>query len=447
MPQQPSTENASDESRAPGKDGAASAAEPSQMGWRRQLLIAGVVLAVGLVAFGPGRPLISNAFTSSDGTEAQSRRGGPGARGGAPGGRPAPSVVLATATEARDGLTLRLTGGAVAKRSAELKPRAAGRVTEVLFTAGDALKAGQSALTLENRREQLALERADVTLREAMRRLDRARRLTSSGSGSEAALDAAETEAEIARIARDEAREALADRTVLAPFDGVASLPLVEIGDRIEPATVIANIDDRSSLLVEVGAPEAAFDRLDIGAPVRAETAAFAGERFEGRVAELDSRVDPETRTVTLRAEIPNAADRLRPGMSFTLSFELPGRPVIAVPELALQWERKGAFVWRVRDGKAERTPVRLAARQDGAALLQTLEDDAKALRPGDQVVVEGVQRLRDGGRVSVVSDDVGGGETSGAPRPDARKDNSDSESHLPFQGADGAVRMAERRP
>ena len=405
----PTAENAAADGAGPAGTDA-----PRMMSWRRQVLVAAAVLGVGLTALGPGRAALDAALTTLGLTEpAPSEKKSAKKRKG---GRAAPSVVLAETTEARDDLTLRLTGGAVAVRFADLKPRASGRVTEVLFEGGDRLKAGQPILRLDDRRERLALESAEVALKEALRVRDRAKRLTGAGTGSAAASDKAETEAEIARIARDDAKEALEDRTVVAPFDGVVSLPRVEIGDRVETNDSIASFDDRSTLLVEAAAPEAAFGRLRFDAPVTATTIAFPGERFEGRIAEKDSRIDAAARTITIRAEIPNAEDKLRPGMSFTLTLALPGAPAIAAPEIALQWERQGAYLWRVSEGRAERVPVQLLARQDGLALVRNLDGAEKPLNPGDKVVIEGVQRLKDGGRVKI----VGAGERSRAPAADA---------------------------
>ena len=120
----------------------------------------------------------------------------------------------------------------------------------------------------------------------------------------------------------------------------------------------------------------------------------------------IDSRIDREARTAKVRAELPNAGDRLRPGMSFTLELNLPGEAALAAPEIALQWERKGAYLWRVEQNRALRAAVRLLARQDGMALVRN-EDDAKnALKPGDKVVIEGVQRLKHGRKVEVVGQD-----------------------------------------
>ena len=86
---------------------------------------------------------------------------------------------------------------------------------------------------------------------------------------------------------------------------------------------------------------------------------AYPQRSFEGEITEIDSRVDPTTRNVRVRARLPNKDDALRSGMSFQVKLELPGQAYVSVPELALQWGRNGSFVWAVRNGNA----VQVAAR------------------------------------------------------------------------------------
>jgi RND family efflux transporter MFP subunit len=210
-------------------------------------------------------------------------------------------------------------------------------------------------------------------------------------------IDGARSALQRAEIGLQQARQALADRVLRAPFGGVAGLPQVHAGDRVTPDTVIATLDDRRRVEVAFDLPEAYLARVREGHPVRATSVAHAGREFEGRVTQLDSRVSEQTRALRVRAELPNPDDLLRPGQSFRVRLSLPGAAHIQVPELALQWGRDGAHVWVVRDGQALQVPVRLVRRLDGSVLVDG------ALQPGEPVVVEGVQRLRPGRAVSVL--------------------------------------------
>jgi RND family efflux transporter MFP subunit len=138
---------------------------------------------------------------------------------------------------------------------------------------------------------------------------------------------------------------------------------------------------------------------------------AYPERRFEGRLSRIDSRVDAATRQVRVEALVRNGDDLLRPGMSFKVDLRFPGGRFISVPALALQWDREGSHVWAVRDQKAQRVPVRMVRR------LQTHVLVDGALREGEAVVVEGVQRLRDGRPVQVIGSDEGTRAAEGNPR------------------------------
>ncbi|MGE0612980.1 MAG: efflux RND transporter periplasmic adaptor subunit, partial [Hyphomicrobiales bacterium] len=203
-----------------------------------------------------------------------------------------------------------------------------------------------------------------------------------------------------ARLELKQAEEALADRVLVAPFEGVVGIPKVEAGDRVTTGTAIVTIDDRSEILVEIAVPEEFVSRLEIGQKVVAVTPSFPERRFEGLVERIDSRIDPVNRTMMVRAELPNPDDELRPGMSFAVELIVPGKVYSTVAELALQWDKGDSYVWRIAGGKAEKVPVRSIRRFNREILVDG------PLKDGDLVVVEGVQRLRPGRAVSFVLPD-----------------------------------------
>ena len=143
--------------------------------------------------------------------------------------------------------------------------------------------------------------------------------------------------------------------------------------------------------------------RVTADTPVTAVTPAFPDREIAGTIRRIDSRVDPTSRTVRVRAAFDNADDTLRPGMSFFITVRLPGPMVPVVPELALQWRAGESYVWRIKDGAAEKVEVRSLRRRDQSILV---DGD---LSPGDLVVVEGVQRLRPGRAVDMTAADAVG--------------------------------------
>lgn len=302
-------------------------------------------------------------------------------------------VQRAESTEIR--IRLEAVGTARAFRSITLHPDSAGEVTAVRFTANSFVDRGAVLVELRQDAERLDVELAQVQLEDAQRKFDRLEKLSASGTSTQAALDEARTALRSARIALRQAQVALDDRYVKAPFAGYIGLTDVEVGDRIDPATSIATLDDRELLLIRFDVPEALLGRVRPGDAV--SIAAWAGSATaDGIVVDVDSRIDPDTRTFAVRAETPNPNDAFRPGMSFRVTLDLYGQRRPTVPEIAIQWGGDGSFLWTVRDGKAAQIPVQIVQRQSSRVLV---DGD---LEPGDPVVVEGLHRMRAGREVSV---------------------------------------------
>lgn len=291
---------------------------------------------------------------------------------------------------------LEAVGTSRAQQSADLYPAAQGEVRRVAFEAGQYVEQGAVLVELDARRERLAVRLAQVRLTDARRTLERRQELAGKGAVTEAALDEAERLTEEAVIALDQAKVALEDRTVRAPFAGHVGTTDVDAGDRITPTTLITTLDDRRILLVEAVVPEAYIGDLRIGREVDlAPWNAPDSERI-GQVVDIGSRVDPVTRSFPVRLAVANPDDRLRPGQSFRVALELTGRAYPAVPETAVMWGATGAYVWRIKGGQADRVRATIVERRKGQVLIEA------ALEAGDTVVMEGTQRLRQGMAVEI---------------------------------------------
>ena len=141
--------------------------------------------------------------------------------------------------------------------------------------------------------------------------------------------------------------------------------------------------------------PESALSSLARGQAIAARSDAWPGVAFEGAVADIDSRVDPDTRAVAVRALLPNPDGRLRAGMLLRVAVRLPERQALVLPEIAVQQEGSQASVFRVGAGDAVAlVPVTLGSRHDGKVEI------ASGLKPGDRIVVEGIVKLHDGSKV-----------------------------------------------
>lgn len=286
-------------------------------------------------------------------------------------------------------------GTSRARLSAEIYPATSGEVVAVDFEPGQFVSAGDSLIKLDRRKEQLAVRLAELKLKDAERLFDRYQRSAQSGAVLPTVLDAARTAAETARVELERARLALEERTVAAVFDGFVGSSDIDIGDRITTSSLITTLDDRRTLLVSFEIPEVFVGELSVGDTVVIETWSASIGKVVGDIVDIGSRVDPRTRTFIARAEVDNADDTLRPGMSFRVGLEVQGQEYAVVSETGLQWGADGAYVWSVVDGVATRVPVQVIERRDGRILIDG------NLEIGDIIVVEGTQRMRDGTAVT----------------------------------------------
>lgn len=282
-------------------------------------------------------------------------------------------------------------GTSRAMQSVDIYPVTAGEVVAVNFEPGQWVEAGQVLVELDSREEALGVRMARLQLEDAERLYDRYQRSADSGAVTPTVLDAARTAAESARLDVERAEIALADRRIRAAFDGFVGTTETERGDRVNPATMITTLDDRQALLVSFEVPEAFIGEISVGNYVDLETWNSRASVVSGEIVDISSRIDPQTRTFVARARVANADDALRPGMSFRVAAEVTGELFPVVAETGVQWGSDGAFVWSIENDQATRIPVKVVQRRAGRVLI-----DAE-LQNGDIVVVEGIQRMRNG--------------------------------------------------
>ena len=327
---------------------------------------------------------------------------GSGQQGG--GKRQGVLVVTAPVFTASIDNSVTAIGDGEASRSITLVPLEAGVLTAVRVSPGDHVKAGDIIAELDSDTERIARDRAALQERLAGEKVARMEQLTRSRTASAVQLDDAMGELETARLALRDAEVALQRRRIVAPADGIAGLVPVEVGAYVTTQTSITTIDDRSSLIVDFWVPERFAALISVGDPLEAEAVAFPGRPFEGAVSQIASRVDRDSRTLQIRGRIPNADDRLRPGMSFRVSMKFPGERHVAVDPLAIQWSSQGPYVWTVADNKAKRLDVRVIQRNSDAVMVEA------DLKPGDLTIIEGVQSVREGAVLNMTSQPVAGG-------------------------------------
>lgn len=379
----------------------------------RQIVLSLVVIliaAAGWYAYQQGYFTVRQGPGAGAGAGQADGRGPHGAGFGS--GRGA-SVLVVTAPVGIDntGIDLRAIGTVAAVQEVTLYPQDSGIVVAIGFTPGTAVTEGQALIRLDDSDQQVALDKAKIALTTAQAALDRAQQLAKSNNITTVALTDARTAQQNAEIGLRAAENDLAKRTVTAPFAGVIGLTDIAVGDLINSSKAIATLDDMSEVTVSFDVPERASGLVAVGQPVAATTEALAGQSFKGTVSAIDNRVDPVARTLRVEATLPNDANVLKPGMALTVSMSFPGEPHPAVSSLAVQWDRAGAYVWKIADGAAHRTAVQILGRRSGAVIV------SGDLAENDPVVVEGLQRLREGSKVTEDNSGAGAGRNGAGQR------------------------------
>ena len=280
-------------------------------------------------------------------------------------------------------------GSGQARQQVTLTTRVAGVIEEVLFQGGDKVESGQPLIRLSSEQEAIAVESAEAQRQQAFDTVERYKQLRSAVS--RVTMADSETALKVADAALRRARDDLERMTIRAPFAGIIGLTDLDTGDYLAVGTPIATLDDRTTIVIEFTVPEAAAPAIKIGMPVRASLAARPGEIHNGTVKAVGTRIDPVTRTLAVRGEVPNPEQTLIPGSTFSVSVQLTGEESPVVPGLAIQWDRMGAYVWRVTDeNTVERVPAAILARDGDRVFIDA------ALKAGERIVREGGGFLRE---------------------------------------------------
>lgn len=288
-------------------------------------------------------------------------------------------------------------------RTVSVRPQVSGQIATITVVSGAVVEAGSVLVHLDSAAEEIAVDKARIGVETARQKQERAQNLLAQKTISSVEADQAGTDLENAELALRQAELELSQRTIRAPIAGTIGILGVNPGDYVTNQSIIATIDDRESILIEFFVPERLVGLVKIGAKITASAVARPGETFEGEVTAVDNRLDEASRTLRVQAEIPNTDDRLRAGMSFEISMRFAGDSYPSVDPLAIQWDSNGSYVWRVTDGKAERITVGIVQRNMESVLVNA------TIAPGDEIVVEGVQNVRQGGEVRFAGRDQEG--------------------------------------
>jgi len=321
--------------------------------------------------------------------------------------------VLVTPVELRELVErIEATGELIAKAKASLAAQVDGQVTEVAVDDGSPVVVGQVLLRidperrdLEHRNREAGVVEARAQLHEREREAERVRRLSRENAVSQSQLDEAQTNLELARarLAGAEAqlglaRRALADSDVKAPFAGLIARRYVSEGEFVRPGQKLFDVVVLDPVEVEFHLAEVDSGRVEVGDSVDVRVAPHPDEVFRAEVTSVSPTIDPATRTLRVKAVLPNPDGRLRPGLFARADLGVSQRSGVAmVPEEAILQRSDGAVIFRLLEGRrVERLRVETGSHRDG------LVEVRAGLQAGDVIVVRGHTSLIDGAVVDV---------------------------------------------
>ncbi len=343
----------------------------------RKLLIAAVVLIAGLGAW-----TLYPTFSVPKDADVQKGKKGGGA------------VFVVTTTPKISDVrqSFEALGTAAANEAITVTSKVSGVVAKINFIEGEFVEKGRVLVELENRELRATLNSAIADESAARDNYERSAQLLTTGNAPKATVQNLQTTLEGSRAKAEAARARLADLSIIAPFSGRLGLRRVSVGSLVTSGTAVTTLDDVSVMKLDFSVPEIMVSRLQPGAKINARSDAYPGREFEGVVKTVDSRVDPITRAVEVRAELPNSDGIIKPGMLFATTLTLDKRDgSILVPEEALVPIETSQYVFVMADNKAVQRKVQIGERLNGFVEIRS------GIDASSRVIVGGLQKVRNG--------------------------------------------------
>jgi len=309
-----------------------------------------------------------------------------------------PTVVAAEVVRKHIIDEIQALGTAGANESIEVRPRIASLIERIAFEEGQMVQKGDLLVELENSEIIAGLALAKASLSESRSLYDRSKSLASSQAISASSLETLLAKVQVNEAQVEAARARLANTRILAPFAGRVGLRRVSPGELVNNSTIITTLDDVSRIKLDFSVPETFLTVVTTGMQINARSVVFPDRVFEGTVISIDTRLDPVSRAVRVRALIPNDDGSLKPGMFMTVDLQRDRGEVIVVQEQSIVPEGSAQYVFVVNEGVAEKRAVTIGRRIPGFVVIRD------GLEVGERVISEGTGKVRNGSPVEDVS-------------------------------------------
>jgi membrane fusion protein (multidrug efflux system) len=313
---------------------------------------------------------------------------------------PAIDVAAAPAEEVDWQEKISSIGVAEALQGVDISGSESGNVVEILFDSGTKVKAGQPLVRLDTSKEGADLKATLAQIPAAKTDLERKRQLLKSGAVGQSDVDDAQSKYDTLVAESGSLKATITRRTLTAPFGGVLGIRRVNLGQYLQPGDQVANLQDLSVMRMRFLVAQKDFGKIKIGQPIEARFDAYPGEVFKGKISTIEPSVKYQSGIIPIQADVPNADEKLLPGMYASLDVLLPGQSKkVIVPAGAITFNLYGESVYVVDQaaGTVQQVTVQTGATRGNAVTIE------KGLKAGDLVVVAGQLKLSNGSKVNVV--------------------------------------------
>jgi len=334
---------------------------------------------------------------------------------------PEPVTTAVARTEAWESV-LTSVGSLAAVQGVTVTTELAGKIVNIAFKPGTLARAGDLLLQQDTSSEEAQLRATEATMTLAKLNLERLGKLLAERTISQSQYDNADAQFKQAVAQSDNIRATIAKKTIRASFAGRLGIRLVNVGQMLNPGDAIVSLQSLDPIFVDFLLPQQQLAQVQTGLPVRVVTDALLGEVVDGKITAINPQVDSATRNIRIQATIPNAEERLRPGMFVNVAVVLPAKTkVLCIPATAVLYAPYSDSVFVVEEKTDEKSgKAGRAVRQQFAQLGEKRGDFVaivSGLKEGDTVVSTGVFKLRNG--QSVIEDNTLAPEFKIAPKPD----------------------------
>lgn len=289
-------------------------------------------------------------------------------------------------------------GTGIANDSVQLIASSSEYLTYLNIIEGQSVEQGDIIARLNDVEQRARVAELQSQLEEQRRQLERLKNLAATQATAQSMLDEQQTRVNSSVAQLESAQSRLDQMTIKAPFGGILGLRRVSQGAYINSGNIITTLDDISTLRIEFSVPERHIAELTIDMPLSIANVAYRNTEFFGRIKAIDPRLDPVTRSVRVHGVIDNQDMRLRPGMLMNVTVTLNNQNALMVAENALVPLQNRQYVYRVGDNnRVEEIQVQIGERIPGWVEI------IDGLHVGDEVIIEGVQKVRTGALISRV--------------------------------------------